>query len=387
MYIIYIFDKNKNLLTQFFEISNLQINEKLNDVSTANFTLENKKQNIKYFSKTKATFFDMIWQNFEKNAWKSFENLWWNKELNFEKNLVKYKFLKEWNIVDIYKFSSDWQEKRLFYGIIKWVKSDLDFCEVRCVDFLYLLKKKCIFSTKNYSFDYKSPKYILEEIKQEINSRDNNFIKKINCNLEEKWPFEFKKWKNIFDILKDFASDLYEFNFVDWEIFLLDSIWKDKSSWKNIVFFEYNIFSPESANITKAEIEYDFDNIFNYFSTNDWVWFDNESIENFWVLEKVDDKNKKEKLLEENKNSLKEFKIEPIISDFFVCDVWDLVKVSIDNGTEMLKFDGKLKVVEKIYKSWDLEIINFKLNSSKFRSKNIFETISDLKNDVKNLKL
>lgn len=387
MYVIYIYDKNKNLLTQFFEISSLQITEKLNDVGTASFQIENKKQNIKYFTKNKATFFDMIWENFEKKSWKRIDDLWWNKELNFEKNLAKYNFLKEWNIVDIYKINSSWEEKRLFYGLIKWVKSDLDICEIRCVDFLYLLKKKCIFYEINKKNNYESPKNILEDIKNEINSRENNFIKKINCSLEKKWPWEFKKWKTIFDILKDFASDLYEFKFKDWEIFLLDTIGKNKTSWKDIVFFEYDIFSPESANIAKAEIEYDLDNIFNYFKTSDWTGKSDESIENFWVLEKVEEKQKIEKLIEENSESLKEFKIEPIISDFFFCDVWDTVKVKIDNWTEMMKFDWSLKVVEKTYKSGDLETVNFKLNSSKFRTKNIFETISDLKSDVKNLKL
>lgn len=346
MYVIYIYNKNKELLTEFFEISNLSITEKLNDVSTASFQVPNKKN-----------------------------------------DLAKYKFLKEWNIVDIYKVLPNSIEKRLFYGLIKWVKSDLQTCEVRCVNFLYLLKKKVLFYNENSSEFPKSPKELLEKIAERVNQRDPNFIKKINCDLTEKWTWQFKIWKSVFDILKDFASDLYEFKFVDWEIFLLDTIWKNRTTWKDIVFFEYNIFSPESSNIAKAEIEYDLDNIFNYVSASDWVWFDVESVENFWVLEKVDEKNLKEKLLLENKNSLKEFKIEPSVSDFFLCDVWDTVKVFIDNWTEMLKFNWNLKVVEKSFKSGDLENVTFKLNSSKFRTKNIFETISDLKNDVKNLKL
>lgn len=387
MYVIYIYDKNKNLLTQFFEISDLQITEKLNDVSTASFQIENKTEIIKYKTKKRASFFDLENKNFEENNWNAFNKFYVDEQKNFLKNYAKYKFLKEWNIVDIYKIYKFWEEKRLFYGLIKWVKSDLRTCEVRCVDFLYLLKKKCIFSSIKTKDFFKSPKEILENIKNEINSRDNNFIKKINCTLNEPWAWEFKAGKSIFDILKDFASDLYEFKFENGEIFLIESIWKNKTSWKDIVFFEYDVFSPESSNIAKAEIEYDLDNIFNYFLTKDWVWKSDESIANFWVLEKVDEKQKLEKLIEENAESLKEFKIEPTISDFFFCNIWDTVKVEIDNWTEMMRFDGNLKVVEKTYKSWDLETVWFKLNSSKYRTKNIFETISDLKSDVKNLKL
>lgn len=384
MYIIYIYDKNKNLLTQFFEISNLQIKEKLNDISTAVFYIENKKEKIRYFSKKPASFFDLNNQIFKENEWKKLNSFLVNKEKILIKDLAKYQYLKESNIVDIYKIDQNWNEKRLFYGLIKWVKSDLQICEVRCVDFLYLLKKKCIFSNINWVF---SAKEILNNIKTQINNRDNNFIKTVSCEINDQANRVFKKWKTIFDILRDLASDLYEFKFIDGNLFFVDSIWEDRTSWNNIVFFEYNIFSPESANISKAEIEYDLDNIFNYVYGSDEIWFDSESVEIFWVLEKFDDKNKKEKLLQENKNSLKEFKIEPTISDFFFCNVWDTVKVSIDNWTEMLKFDWSLKVVEKSYKSWDLETVNFKLNSSKFRTKNIFETISELKSDVKNLKL
>ncbi|PZM85072.1 hypothetical protein DLH72_02220 [Candidatus Gracilibacteria bacterium] len=384
MYIIYIYDKNKNLLTQFFEISNLQITEKLNDVSTAIFHIENKKEKIRYFSKEPASFFDLNNQIFKQNEGKKLNSFLVSKEKILVKDLAKYQYLKESNIVDIYKIDQNGNEKRLFYGLIKGVKSDLQTCEVRCVDFIYLLKKKCIFSNINGVF---SAKEILNNIKTQINNRDNNFIKTINCEINDQTNRDFKRGKTIFDILRDLASDLYEFKFIDGNLFFVDSIGEDRTSGSNIVFFEYNIFSPESANISKAEIEYDLDNIFNYVYGSDEIGFDSESVEIFGVLEKFDDKNKKEKLLQENKNSLKEFKIEPIISDFFFCNVGDTVKVSIDNGTEMLKFDGSLKVVEKSYKSGDLEVVTFKLNSSKFRSKNIFETISELKSDVKNLKL
>jgi hypothetical protein len=47
MYVVYIYDRNKNLLNQIFNISDLTIQEKLNDIATASFIIENKIKKIK----------------------------------------------------------------------------------------------------------------------------------------------------------------------------------------------------------------------------------------------------------------------------------------------------------------------------------------------------
>jgi hypothetical protein len=47
MYVVYIYDRNKNLLNQIFNISDLTIQEKLNDIATASFIIENKVKKIK----------------------------------------------------------------------------------------------------------------------------------------------------------------------------------------------------------------------------------------------------------------------------------------------------------------------------------------------------
>lgn len=341
MYIIYILNKEKKILNQVFEISHINIKIQLNNISTASFVLENKKINKTIF--------------------------------------------RENNRISIKKMDSNWIEKELFYWIIAWMKSDLSFSEILCKSELYLLKKKIIFSDKNYI--NKTPAEIINDIIIEVNNRDTWFIKQNFINANENLPDrKYKKWKTFFDILKHLAWDIYDFDFKDGNIYFQKDIWKDRSSWKDIVFFEYNIFSPESSNILKAEKENNIDNIANSIITDNWNLLDNDSIALYWILEQNFSKEEASKVLAEHKNSLDEYKIIPKWNNFFLCNVWDFVKVFIDSWSEVLKFNWSLKVLEKTYKSGDISTVSFKLNNWKRKTLDLIETITKLKWDIEDLK-
>lgn len=388
MYIVYVYDKNWVALTQFFKVTDIWITKKINDVSTASFLIENKVEEFSYKESVPARYRDLNWEIISHHESKKMNSFFVEKTVITTKNDSSYKFLKEWNIAKIFKLEQIWEtfyEKLFFEWIIKWVKADLEKSEVHLVDFLYLLKKKVIFSDRKNNSSIRN---IIDDIKNEINWRDNGFIRNLHCSIQENYDKEFKKWRTFFDLLKELAWDTYEFKFtLERDLFFEKNLWVDRSSGPNFVSFEYNIISPESNNISRAEIDYDLDNIFNFIKGKNWIASDGWSIDNFWKLEKYSENENENSLLEEYKSSLKEYKIEPISNDFFLCEVWDFVSVKIDTGTDLMAFNWKLKVVEKNFKSWDLDTVIYKLNSSKIRTKDLFETISDLKNDVKELKL
>lgn len=150
---------------------------------------------------------------------------------------------------------------------------------------------------------------------------------------------------------------------------------------------EYSANNPRGNNIIKATAESDINNLANSiiggkFNTSDYesrakygLWMDSLSGD-----EDIDAE------LEERKNPLTEYSVEPADLDFFSCDVGDIVAVRIDMENDLLSFDGSLKITEKNFKSGDIDTVTFKMSTGKIRQKNIFETISDLKNEVKNLK-
>ena len=374
MYVVYIYDRNKNLLNQIFNISDLTIQEKLNDIATASFIIENKIKKIKQNELNSLKIKDLVWQTFLQNEWKRIFDFQILEEKEIKFNLAQYRYFKEWNFCKINILGKNWNEKTLFEWIISWARVDLEFCEIHLVSELFLLKKKILIArTEKYFY-----KDMIQEIVNQINQRDPWFIKQFICEIDVNSRVEFSKWKSLFDALKDLAWDVYEFYFKNWILFFWKSIWRDRTFWNDLVFFEYNILTPESNTIIKAEVNYDIKNISNsVFIDNVWEAKDNESINEFGILEENFNKWSLQEILHENKKS--------ISTNYFLCNIWDIVKVRIETWSDMLYFDWNLKVVEKSFRWWELNDVKFKLNSSKMRTKDIFETISDLKSKTKNL--
>lgn len=341
MYVIYIRDHLWNLITQLFELSSFDIKLKLNDISTAIFTISNSNPNCNY-------------ENF-----------------------------KEFNRVMISKIINNTEEV-MFDWVIRWITTDLNETKITLNSREFLLKKKILFIDKLYT--NQSISSILADIVSHINSRDAWFIN-LNCNIEALVSREYKKKKNLLDILKDLVWDIYEFNFINNTLTFSETIWEDKSSWENIVLFEFDINTPESRTIRKAEVDYDSDNIANSIIWEDWEDESIESIWEFWRIEEWFNNWNKIDLLNERKDSIRELTIEPLEDDFFICNIWDIVKTYIEVWNDIIYYNWWLKVIEKSFKTWALNTISIKLNTWKVRSLSLLETISNLKSRVTTLEI
>jgi len=341
MYIVYISDHLGNPITQLFNISEIDVKLKLNDISSASLSISTLDENC------------------------------------------KYEYFKEFNRVKICK--NVWIiEKTVFDWICRWVTTNITdtIIDLNCRNFL--LKKKILFVDKIYTNQTISN--ILQDLINDINWRDTWFIN-LNCDITEIVSRDYMKKKTLFDIIKDLAWTKYEFIFQDNNLIFTNTIWSDKSSWDNTVLFEFDINTPESRTIARAENSYDSDNIANSIISEDWEVLDNDSITSFWEIEVWFSTGKKADLIIERKDSIRELDIEPTISDFFICDLWDLVKVYINTWSDLMYYDSSLKVIEKNLKSWNLDTISIKLNTWKVKTLNLLETISNLKSRVSTLEL
>lgn len=342
MYNIYIYDKNENIITQIPEITKLEINLKINDISSANFDIENK--------------------------------------------YISYNSLKEFNIVKINKIVSNSIEKEMFVWIIRWPKANLKTTTIYLNDKLFLLKKKKLYIDKTYT--NQNINFILNDVINNINSRDSWFCV-LNCNITTIIPEKiYKKWTSLFNILTDLAWDIYEFNFIWNTINFLNSIWIDRSIWWDIVLFEFDLNNYESRNILNISGWYDAENIANaIIADEDWEIEDITSINTYWRIEEYFSSGLKADLLAERKSSINELDIEPMTLDFFICDVWDIVKIKTNTWNGILDYDWSIKVIEKSFISWSLDKINLKLNKWKIKTLNLFETIGNLKNRISKIEL
>lgn len=342
MFVIYINDYLWNSLSQVFEINNLEVKLKLNDISSASFEVSN---------------------------------------LHKENSYVNF---KEFNEVNIYKIEEN-KEKLIFEWVIRSVESDLYKTKIVLNDKLFLLKNKILYTDKNYSNI--AINSILQENLNIINSRFNTWIV-LETNITSLVSKNYKAWQTFFDILKDLALNWYEFEVKNNALRFYNSIWEDRSYWNKFVEFSYDIKFPWSRTIDTAKIEYDADNIaWALISKDTWEIYDQTSIDTFWRIEKYFISWDKNILLSERKESVRELEITPISYDFFVVNLWDIIKVFIDAGNDIMFFDTNLKVIEKSYKSWELDKVSIKLSTWSVKTLNLIETITDLKNRTKNLEI
>jgi hypothetical protein len=342
MFIIYVNDHEWNKKTQIFEVNKLEVRQKLNDISSVSFEVSNTHKSNSY--------------------------------ANF----------KEFNEVLIYKIENN-NEKLIFDGIIRWVEADLSKTKVILNDKIFLLKNKILYTDKSYTNT--QIKSILIDVLDAINSRYDTWII-LNSDILDQVTKTYKKWQTFFDILKDLALNWYEFEIKNNILYFLNSIWEDKTSWTNFIEFSYDINFPWSRTIDTARLEYDSENISNAVISKDtWNSEDLPSINEFWRQEKYFISWDKYSLLSDRKDSIRELEITPISYDFFVANLWDTVKVFIDAWNDIMQFDSNLKIIEKEFRSWELNKVKIKLSKWNIKTLNLIETIQDLKNRTKNLEI
>lgn len=342
MFIVYIHNPFWELITQIFNISNLKINKKLNDISSASFEIPTKDKNCTY-------------NNF-----------------------------MEFNKISIF-ISWDNEEKLLFSWVVRDVDPDLEKTKIDLSDDLFLLRKKKLYSDKNYVNI--SIKNILTEILGEINSRKDTWII-LNCDIEELVSVEYKDGKNFLDILKDLSQKWYEFNLENNVLIFQKTIGADKTTWSKFIEILYDIDNMQSNTIISASMPYSADNIVNAVTVKgNWSSEDATSMNTFTRIEEQFTSWDKDVILSERKDSVKELSITPSTNDFFLANIWDLVKVYINSWSDLLFYDWNLKIIEKEFVSWDLNRVKIKLSTGKIKTLWLPEKLSEMNSRINNLEL
>jgi len=326
MFVVYFYDPFGNSLTQFFDIFDLKIRKKLNDVSTASFSIELKHN-------------------------------------------LSYEILKEFNKVKIFKEDG---EKLMFSWVIKQVSADFDKYNIVIFSDEYLLKRKLLNSAKSYTNTAISD--ILADIFVWYN---------IQTDASKIISIDFDKNTKFFDILKKLSEFGYDFKIEDNTIIFKQLIWVDRTFGDNFLQLYAN---EKETNIAKYKTLYDADNLVNKAIVWDNVYEDTVSQNIYWVVEEYFTEWD-ESILEERKYSVREIEAIPIVQDWFAFDVWDLISVDVNLWNEILDFSGNLKIVEKSYEFKDLEKTEIKLSKWKAKTPTLLEKIKQLNDDVYNLKI
>jgi len=341
MFVIYIYNENWEVVAQILEAFDVSCHLKLNNVSSLEFSLYHTSPYCK-------------------------------KELLQEFTFVKINQLV-WN-----------EEKLVLEWYIKWIEADLEKITIIINDFIWLLKRNILPA---------------EEILEDKKLKD--FIAKLAsfcwlnylCNTEELINWKYKKWETIFKVLQDIVKSWYEFKIENKTLIVAKNIWIDRTWKNNFLEYRYNAFETTDRNILKVELVKNSENITNSVLWKKWSNYclleDAQSIKKYWKRQKTlivsgDLETSTKDYLDEHKQSVPEYEISPLTRNFFENNVWDLVKVYVNAGNNLLYINDKLKVVEKKFSK---EKITFVLSKWKIKTQWLIPQIQEIKSAVDSLNL
>lgn len=348
MYIAYLKTPQGSDITQIYNLNKFTARLKLNYISEATFELPStdpalSRANLKEFNQIKITY--LLW--------------------NLEQTVI------EW--------------------VIKTIESDLDWSVVTINSFDYLFKRKKTYVQLDLNWNLTT---FLQSVLDTINARYNTGLV-LDCNISDTVTLgtSISAWTSFYDILKKIPNIEWSFTTIDNITTLLVRriIWEDRTTGDNFVEYIRDINNPRNRSIKTAKHVLNADNLSN--AVNDSynrVVTDTDSITDIWRIEEsvsVSWTNTIEAYLTDHKTSVAELEITPKSLDFFQVNMWDLVKVYIYVGNDILYYNWSLKVVSKTVSWNNLKKITIWLSKWNVTTLWIIETIKDLKDRLKLVEL
>lgn len=344
MYILHIFSNKNEQLAQIFDINNIKLKEKINDISKLNL------------------------------------------DIDFKSNYANASYLIPWRKVKLFKIS--WkEEKELISGYLSEITASNNKLSVEILSEEILLERRVL----KYSGELNwSIAWILE--KMFANSWDNFKI----ISTEDYTYKDYSIWITYLDILQDIAGNKYEFKLKDNTLTFLESIGKDRNQKEYYKDFRYNLLEYWDSNIKSFKTSRKLKNFANVVLE---IWrrkYSNEnknteSIEQFGKFEEAikmksfDSNSEIKNYIKSRFNPEIEYEISPISNNYFEVWIWDIIPVKIETWNDLTRTDEKLKVIEKSLEVKDLNIIKIKLakraqknNSTKNRIKSLEESVNGL---------
>lgn len=345
--ILYLYNKDREPITQIFKVAKFEWNRRLNDIDEATITMNTQNKSI--------------------------------TPINFQ----------EFNKVKIH----DDKDNFVWWWIINWPSWNKNEVNIELLGFLHLLERKCLY--QDYVFTNETVDDILNTVITNINNRWSWYEPQIelDCWITDTLSKEYDKGKTFLSLLKDLALEWYEFDFDGKTLKFKDNIWDDKTTWSNYLKLRYNIKDTRSNNINNYKIEKTAKNIENaILSKSAWDFYSDEDIESmskfgriegqvfsYWDIQKTT-----EQALQERKNSITELEVTP--SEQVEVNIGDVVDVYIDWWNDIHQISTTMKVKSKEFQYWNLNKEIIKLETNKQKTQNLLERFKSMNDEIRDLR-
>lgn len=350
MIIGYVYDRQKNLIWQIFNVFWFECTIKLNDISTWELTIMNEHMD------------DIL------------------------------NILKENNRITIME-NNDGTENTLIEGYIRGIEATLKNTVIKIEDYLSFLDDKMLYTAINFTGQVD---VLLQTILDQINAREDTGLV-LDCSVTDTITKQYAKWDSFFSVLKDLRENNYEFIVKDWTLFFKETIGIDRSLVNNDYReFMRDVNSPLDRTIRDAKMVMDIKQMCNCCLGKDGTTYgsyeDADSITEFWRVERSftnswNIQKATQNYVLERKDSIREFDISPNVTNFFYCDLGDIVRVYINSWNDLMFYDGTLKVIEKSYTAGEMWKVTFKLSKNKVKVQELNEKLKEISARVKSLEL
>ena len=325
MYIAYIYDRDRNIIGQFFELLDLSINVTLNQQGNGQFRFR-------------------------------------NDEIDFDQTI-----LAPYNLIRIVRLF-DWNtEFEVFSWVLIGLDGDLDFTTVICRTFSHLLDRRLI--TADLNFTNQTVDQIVTGLLQNINTNFATGIS-IDCGVTTVVANKsYRFWQSVLACLRDLAGQEYEFDVVadislNLTLKFKTIIGQDRTTWPNYREFRYDIADLSDANLTNIKVNLDYTKIGNAILAKSWVFtsisIDPTSIAEFGRLEQMltnngDVATASQQELAKRKGIQRKYDITPRTAEglFYDLQLGDRVLVYIYKNNPFIDFTGTMKIIGKSLQSWE----------------------------------
>lgn len=342
--VVYLYDESGNIVTQLFDVTNFEVTQNLNSYDTASFQIP----------------YDHV-ENLEA-------------------------LLHPFNECKINIVQSDNTEKTYIHWVIDSVEADLMKSVVYVRSFEWLFEHKIIDTDKNYSAW--TVDAVMVNLLANVNGRYDTGLT-LDCGVTDTIDLVVKKWSTLASAMSEIVKLWYQYRVINKVLLVKEIVGEDKTSWLSYTELNWDINNPKDRNISEAKIKLDWAQIINApFHSTGGFSTDPTSITNFGRIEKTVtwDGTPAQVLsdtLAKHKDLVKVIDVTPVLYDFFLVDVWDVVQVNIDAGNDIMQYVWSVNVLQKTLDTrW---VIRVQVSSSTIKSLSFLETVKKHERDIEKL--
>lgn len=301
--------------------------------------------------------------------------------LDISSPYISKELLKMWRHIRIVEWVAG-EEYELLEWVIRGIESDFWSLTIIAESWRTILEKRLVVSAQEWD---KVPLKTIVETVFWAAKQKADFPFQIVCTEEDDITLSVGARTTLSSFLSSLSHEGVDCRFKWKTLFIWKKLWRKRDEGNLYKEFRYDIEDPEGNTIDKAKLIINAKEITNNILTEQEEVKDEESIQEFWLLQESRSNEDISTYLKEHKNQISEFSISVSDTFFYDIELWDQVRIFINGWNELLAFNGTMKVIGKKLQSWDLPKIEYTLSTQRVPEGWFMDQLAKMSEKIKKL--